>query len=124
MASLFVTEGPASGKQFALGNHRLVMIGRDAACSFQIVDDQLSRMHLQIKFNENDSRHFATDFDSHNGVYINGSRISGETALAEGDTIRVGSSTIVYSTEDLPDALEIRDMLRKRGEGGLETSSG
>ncbi len=34
MATLVVTEGPASGQQFALEKHRLVLIGRDHQCTF------------------------------------------------------------------------------------------
>ena len=38
MATLIVTHGPASGQVFALGEHGIVMIGRDQECTFQILD--------------------------------------------------------------------------------------
>ena len=38
MATWVVTEGPASGQQFALEKHLLVLVERDHQCTFQIVD--------------------------------------------------------------------------------------
>lgn len=115
MATLIVTEGPASGEQFALGDHRLMMIGRDNECTFQIVDPQMSRRHMQIQ--RDGDAHVAIDFASANGVYVNGERIEEQVALADGDQIRIGGTTILYTTEDSPDAKTIDGLLHKRGEG-------
>ena len=121
MASLVMIEGPSKGQQFALERHGLVLIGRDEQCTFQIVDPEISRMHLQIKLNEAENRHYAVDFDSVNGVYVNGDRIARDALLSDGDVIQIGASTIVYSVEDAPDAKRINDLLRKHGEGSLKT---
>ena len=43
MASLSVVEGPAEGKSFALTNIRVVMIGREEDCTFQVLDPRISR---------------------------------------------------------------------------------
>ncbi|MBT8484807.1 MAG: FHA domain-containing protein [Phycisphaerae bacterium] len=121
MATLIVHEGPAGGEQFDLGPHRLAMIGRDDHCTFQILDDQMSRRHVQIKRLEPSGGHAAIDFDSANGVFVNGQRITSETPLIDGDEIRVGSTTIVYTTSTSPDAKKVAELLRKRGEGVRST---
>lgn len=121
MAMLIVTEGPASEQKFSLAGARLTMIGRDAGCSFQILDPELSRNHLQIRFAEDQARHFAKDFDSSNGVFVNGKKIEGETALSDGDAITIGKTTIVYSTADAADAQRVFDAWKKGGQAHLRT---
>lgn len=121
MATLVIIGGPAEGGRFALEQHRLVMVGRDEQCSFQIVDSQISRRHLQIRFDEGEKRHYAIDFESHNGVLVGGKKIETDTLLEDGDVIEIGASKIVYSLEDAPDAQRVRDLLRKRGEGRQTT---
>ena len=121
MASLVMTEGPANGTTFALENHRIVMIGRDEKCTFQLLDPEISRMHLQIKHDPETDRYSAADFKSHNGVSVNGNRISGDTPLNDGDAICLGATTIIFSVEDQPDALRITEQVRKRGEERLTT---
>ena len=116
MATLVVIEGPASGQQFALGDHRIVMIGRDDECTFQILDQQMSRRHMQIKLDDETGGHLLVDAGSANGVVANGTRIEQATLLADGDEIRVGETCMVYATADSPDASSIDSLLRKRGE--------
>lgn len=113
MAYLVVTKGPASGKEFALGPHdRLVLIGRHADCSFQIPDDKVSRRHFQIRLDENQDRHFAVDYQSSNGVCVNGERITDDALLNDGDTIRIGLTTIVYNSGDPPGGVKPQDAHR------------
>ena len=116
MATLIVTGGPATGQQFALEKHRLVLIGRDDKCTFQILDPKVSRNHMQIKLSTDGSRHAAIDHQSSNGVLVNGDRIEDERPLADGDAIHLGDTEIVYSILDSPDAQTVSAILRKRGE--------
>lgn len=115
MATLIVTHGPASGQVFALGEHRIVLIGRDQECTFQILDPQMSRRHLQIKNNQ-DGSHAVRDFHSANGVLVNGGKIDDESPLSDGDEIVAGETCIVYAAVDSPDAMTVNSLLRKRGE--------
>ncbi len=121
MASLIVIDGPAEGQKFALEQHGLVMVGRDHSCTFQILDPQMSRMHFQIKLDSKTESHAAVDFDSANGVSVNGKRITDPTPLNDGDVIRSGNSSVVYSVEDAPDAQTITQLLRKHYQGRFET---
>jgi pSer/pThr/pTyr-binding forkhead associated (FHA) protein len=123
MAILIVTGGPAKEQKFSLAGNRLTMIGRDASCSFQIVDSELSRHHLQIRHAEDQDRHFAIDFQSKNGVCVNGRKIEGESLLNHRDVITIGGTTIVYSTDDALDAQQAREAWKKLGQGHLRTIS-
>ena len=121
MACLYISEGPAAGHVFALERHSLVLLGRDDECSFQILDERVSRRHLQIKFDDKERRHYAIDYESSNGVEVNGKRIQAPTALKSGDVIKLGNSTVMYSVEDLPDAQTAREAWFKRGQANLKT---
>lgn len=121
MAILIIVEGPAKGQKFALEQHSLVMIGRDDKCTFQIIDPQISRHHLQVKLNSEANGHLAIDFTSANGVFLNGKRIEAETPLANGDLIQLGNTSIIYSVDDDPDAQTYTQLLRKHFEDRFET---
>ncbi|MHC5109997.1 MAG: FHA domain-containing protein [Planctomycetota bacterium] len=121
MASLNFTEGPKKGSNFLLGEHNLIMLGRDSSCSIQIMDSKLSRHHLQIAWNAADGCHEAIDFNSHNGVYVNGDRIDKKKSLADGDVIDIGSSRVLYTDEDNPDARRLNDVSKKFGQRHIHT---
>ena len=121
MATLVIVEGPASGQQFALEQHLLVLIGRDAECTFQILDTQISRRHLQIRHEPGENRHYAVDFESSNGVCVNREKITGEKLLDDGDAIEIGETVLIYSVKDSPDAKRVMEVLRKHGESPIST---
>lgn len=121
MATLIITEGPCEGQQFSLGNHRLVMIGRDDSCNFQIVDPEMSRRHFQVKYDPSRSGHSLIDAGSANGVFIGGQKIEEEVPLLEGDEIGAGGTRILYTAHDSPDAATIASLLRSREERGRST---
>ena len=102
MASLIVTSGKREGDCYPLGR-RTSVIGRDEALLIQILDNMVSRKHLQIRFDEKTGRYYAYDMKSRNGVYINNQRISGETPLADGDVILVGLTTLLFVDKDFKD---------------------
>lgn len=103
MACLVIVDGPATGAHFALAAHRLVEIGRDEQCTFQIIDPLISRVQLRIRADE-DGTHIAIDARSANGVLINGARLVDERPLHDGDEIALGATKIIYSDTDYPDA--------------------
>lgn len=103
MACLVIVEGPATGSHFALKSHKVIDVGRDEECTFQVVDPEVSRHHLQIRAGDNGS-HGVADNRSANGVMVNGVRIQGEMPLKDGDEIAFGATKVIYSTRDYPDA--------------------
>jgi pSer/pThr/pTyr-binding forkhead associated (FHA) protein len=58
---------------------------------------------------------------SANGVFIEGHRLKSETALHDGDELRVGSTTLIFLKADFPDRHGAFAHFRKRGERRRET---
>jgi len=68
------------------------VIGRSSKCQLSIDDPLISRQHAVLTV-QNGVAH-VEDLGSRNGVLVNGKRISGTAAIAEGDTITVGSQAM------------------------------
>lgn len=70
-------------------------VGRDAAAKIRIGHDGLvSRLHARIVIHG--VRATVEDLGSRNGTEVNGRRIQEPTALHDGDSVRVGSTTVTY----------------------------
>lgn len=74
------TEIPVEGTEF--------LIGRDAECQLRPGSEQVSRRHCAIV--RTDEGALIRDFNSRNGVFVNGKRIEGEHPLKTGDRIKIG----------------------------------
>ena len=116
MATIVVTAGPSEGRSFPLDASRLVSVGRDDQCRIQLLDEQVSRRHLQIRFEPDEDRHYAVDMRSANGVFVNGARVTEEMPLDEGDVILVGQSELRYTRDDVTDIDLAIEQYRKRDE--------
>lgn len=103
MACLVVVEGPSAGIHFPL-TEESVSIGREDTCTFQVLDREVSRTHLRVWRDGKTGGHVAGDYRSGNGVFVNGKQVLLDTALADGDRIRIGQSTLVYMVSDHADA--------------------
>ncbi len=115
MASLIVISGANEGDYYPLGQ-RTNVIGRDQAVPIQIVDEHVSRKHMQIRFERADETYYAIDMKSKHGVSINGRCISEETALNDGDKILVGDTTLLFTLEDFDDRESALSHFKKAGE--------
>jgi pSer/pThr/pTyr-binding forkhead associated (FHA) protein len=58
-------------------------------------DDQVSRLHAQLERVEEDWT-VVDDGLSSNGTFVNGERLSGRRRLADGDSLRFGSTTVTF----------------------------
>jgi pSer/pThr/pTyr-binding forkhead associated (FHA) protein len=70
MASLIVISGKQTGEFLPLGR-RTTVIGRDEALMIQILDDRVSRKHLQISYDKDKNEYHAIDMSSKHGVLTN-----------------------------------------------------
>lgn len=120
MASIVVVSGPNKGDYYPLGKRTLV-IGRGEQCAVQIVDDQISRRHLQIRFDDQAGQYIACDMSSANGTWINGRRCDAETSLTDNDAIEIGESKVLFTVEDFPDRESAWDHWKQRGERARST---
>ena len=115
MASIIVATGPQKGDYYPLGR-RTNVIGRDEAVPIQITDEHISRKHMQIRFNSDKNEYSVLDMKSKHGVFINGNKIANETALADGDQIGIGQTTLLFTLKDFEDRESALSHFKKVGE--------
>lgn len=120
MPSIIVVAGSNEGDYYPLGK-RTMVAGRDEAVPIQIVDELVSRKHLQIRLEQSDSRYRALDMKSANGVFVNGRQIADETVLEDGDMIQIGNSKLMFTNQDFPDRESAMAHYHKQGERGKST---
>ena len=120
MASIIIASGENAGQHYPLG-HRTNVIGRAESVPIQILDDQISRKHLQIRYDEKSDAYVAMDMSSKNGVYINQNRIKTETALQENDSIQIGNTELLFTNKDFEDAEKALHHFKKVGERARPT---
>ena len=115
MASIIVTSGAHKGDYYSLGR-RTNVIGRAESLPIQILDEHVSRRHLQIRFDAEKQQYYALDMKSRHGVFINGQKISEEALLVDGDQILIGETTLLFTNEDFPDRESALSHFKKVGE--------
>ena len=103
MASLIVASGESTGTYYPLG-HRTNVLGRSESLLIQILDDQVSRKHLQIRYDPESTKYSAVDMHSRNGVFVNGQKIVEERFLVEGDRVLIGNTELLFTEEDFKDS--------------------
>jgi pSer/pThr/pTyr-binding forkhead associated (FHA) protein len=77
-----------------LGVSRPISIGRHPDCEFPIREEDVSRRHAEVRFQ--DGGYVLYDLESTNGTYLNNERVAGMRNLLPGDRIEIGSSTITF----------------------------
>ena len=88
---LVVQQGPEVGKVFELSSSEHTL-GRDINNAIVINDAEISRNHC--RFLLQGDRYILEDLGSTNGTFVNEQRISGQTTLRSGDSIRIGDNVI------------------------------
>ncbi len=73
------------------------IIGRKSGNDISIADPSASRLHAEIKLDENSNALTCSDLGSTNGTFINRERISVPVLLANNDLIRIGGTTMDVS---------------------------
>jgi len=115
MASLFVFVSKDNQDYYPLGK-RITVVGRDEGLPIQILDDFVSRKHLQIAYEAESENYFANDMDSKHGVFIEGHRIARKTQLQDGDVIKIGNTNLLFTLKDFPDNESALEHFKKVGE--------
>ena len=98
-----------------------MVVGRDEACDIQVLDEKISREHMQLRFDEESKRFHVSDMKSTNGVVLNGQPISEESQLKDGDTMTIGQSKLFFSVKDFLDADAALSHFKHRGQRGKST---
>jgi len=123
MASVIQYNSDGQVDYLPLGK-RTSIIGRSEALPLQVLDSQVSRKHLKIRYDESTETHLASDMDSRNGVFVNDRKVTAETQLADGDLIRIGSTELLYTGRDFDDAQSALHHFKKAGERSRPTMAG
>lgn len=118
MACIIVSSGVQKGLYLPLGGGTVV-IGRDEGLFLQIDDEQVSRKHMKISCDPARDGYSVTDLNSSNGTTLNGRPLGAAPApLAEGDTISLGGTSLLFTATtptDRPSALEVLRTVGQRG---------
>lgn len=120
MASIIQWSTDNHGNYLPLGK-RVNIIGCLESLPLQVLDEQVSRKHLRIRYNEGTQRHLASDMNSRNGVFVNGRKIQEETPLGEGDIIHIGNTELLYTDQDFDDTESALHYYKKVGERSKPT---
>jgi diguanylate cyclase (GGDEF)-like protein len=94
-AYVIVLVGASVGAMFKLPRGE-ASIGRSRRADVHLTDDGVSRIHAVIR--HDGDKLFIEDRGSRNGTFINGRKVEGRAALADGDKIQVGRTTILKFT--------------------------
>ena len=115
MATIVIASGQRRGDHYLLGR-RTNIIGRAESLPIQILDDLISRKHVQIHFDPATRRHLILDMSSKNGVFLNGTRVTAETILTHLDRVRIGNTVLVFSESDIDDNTALLHRFNRPGE--------
>ena len=74
-----------------------LIVGRDADCDFQILDEAISNRHLRITYRY--LQWWVEDLQSTNGTFLNDTRVETPTVIIKGDELRVGRQIILINIE-------------------------
>ena len=120
MAALTVLHGDLRGDCYPLGR-RTSVVGRAESLPIQIVDNLISRKHLQVRFDHATNRYLALDMTSKNGVFVNGAKISGETVLTHRDRIRIGNTLLLFTERETAESTAVLHRFNQPGQRRLPT---
>ena len=101
-AALLVIGGDLNGTLFDL-IEPVTSIARSADNAIALEFNGVSRYHF--KLNVSDETHILEDCGSKNGTYLNNKKVEGNTILAKGDIIKIGSIALKYLPKGDPERL-------------------
>jgi pSer/pThr/pTyr-binding forkhead associated (FHA) protein len=84
-----------------------VVIGRSRSCDLRLANVSVSREHAVFRWEAGE--YLVEDKGSHNGVYVNGTRVDAQR-LGTGDLVRLGKYELVYVHEKVPRVLQSADI--------------
>ncbi|MCZ7644469.1 MAG: FHA domain-containing protein [Planctomycetota bacterium] len=97
MPQLRIKNGPQKATVVQIEGDKPIIIGRDPTTSLQIIDKGVSREHAEV-FRVGEMV-FIRDLGSRNGTFVNEEQME-EELLREGDTIRLGSTQLVFESSN------------------------
>jgi serine/threonine protein kinase len=96
MSGLIMRQGPSPGVHFQIGDQ--LILGRHRNADVVVQDIGASRRHAAVISRAGSFR--LVDLGSRNGTFLNGEPVREETALSDGDLIRIGTEVYEFVLED------------------------
>lgn len=120
MSSLVVVSGKSRGYMFPL-KERTIRIGREEGCDIQIVDEMVSREHMELRYDDPGDFFEAIDLESANGVFVNDHKLGRPTRLRDGDLLMIGESKLLFTVKEFGDGDTALNYFKQRGEAARNT---
>ena len=92
MLQLMIVKGSERGRAYKLEEKKMHLVGRLNG-SLPLTDRAVSRIHAELSFYA--GQWYLNDMCSTNGTYLNGSQVSRQAPLQNGDQIRIGSTVFL-----------------------------
>ncbi|HKP87867.1 MAG TPA: GGDEF domain-containing protein [Blastocatellia bacterium] len=99
---LVVLQGPSIGQTIHLNKEQTV-IGRGSQADLVLRDEIASRLHAEVTRLEAEgdvAEYYVNDLGSTNGTFLNGTKVTSQQLLEDGDKIRVGSHMMKFALLD------------------------
>jgi len=99
---LVVLQGQSLGQTVQLNKERTI-IGRGSQVDLVLRDEIASRQHAEIirlGVEEGLVEYYVNDLDSTNGTFLNGSKVTSQQLLEDGDKIKIGNHLMKYAMLD------------------------
>ena len=99
---LVILQGHPLGLTLNLDREQAI-IGRGSMCDVVLRDEIASRMHAEINRLTTEGgcqEYYLRDLGSTNGTYLNGSRLTSDQLLQDGDKIKVGNHLLKFAMVD------------------------
>ena len=102
---LIVLRGAQIGRRYLL-NEQALVVGRRAGKASLVIpgDPEISAAHCRIHYDPTRGAYVLDDVGSTNGTRINGTSVTGRTALDDGDKIVLGQTILKFTFHDVVEA--------------------
>ena len=97
-----VLQGNSLGQTIKLDKDRTI-IGRGSQADLVLRDEIASRQHAEIMrqcLEDNCSEYYLNDLGSTNGTFLNGSKVTSQQLLQDGDRIKIGNHLLKFAMLD------------------------
>ena len=99
---IVILQGQSIGQTVKLDKERTI-VGRGSQADLVLRDEIASRQHAEIRclsMEDDCVEYYVSDLDSTNGTFLNGTKVTSQQLLQDGDKIKVGNHLIKFAMLD------------------------
>src|SRR5687767_13727962 len=102
---LSITQGEGAGLAVRVEGERF-LVGSSRECRLIVHDDDIDPIHALFAIDDSGDVE-VQDLRTKSGTFVNGERISGVTAVRDGDEVKLGSTVLTATTTDPAESDEV-----------------